>query len=409
MMAMVSDPTGVKLKREEVLALPALGQTAYNADTLMGSLSELGWRVEMIPDEEDFVWLEKNGTWVLVYYKEGKKQTELYFAEADRKPEPPVSKTTPPVTAQPSSEPVNNTAPVSDPTPPSNTQTQPQTPTTPAPQQPAAPVSNGYKFNTTNFDDGWTAVEESDWVRVTKGNITVLLHYNHYKVDYSSLDWETMSRNAWNVIVAPRYTSLKNFFMTPHMITWQTPYYMSGTMTDASGEHFVAFFRRERNEWIEVIAPDKQTVENEFKFREDQLNTYSSEAFDKLMTMYGKNYFAVAASDLPGHWTTNSFGMTQYYNTYTGLSAGATSHSSTQEFIIAPDLTYSWSIGMASGWVGAQRFDNAKSNGKVTMIDNWNAHFSNLEGKPKDYAVYFTAHKGARKLWIYGSGYMKKQ
>ena len=66
------------------------------------------------------------------------------------------------------------------------------TPVTSATSQPIAPVvaakSSGYKFNTINFDDGWTSTEQEDWVQVVKGNITVLIHYPNKNADAYNSD-----------------------------------------------------------------------------------------------------------------------------------------------------------------------------------------------------------------------------
>ncbi|MBK6938016.1 MAG: hypothetical protein IPH18_14900 [Chitinophagaceae bacterium] len=47
------------------------------------------------------------------------------------------------------------------------------------PVQPATTSAkkDGFAYNTTNFDDGWTSTVQEDWVEVKKGNIKVLLHY----------------------------------------------------------------------------------------------------------------------------------------------------------------------------------------------------------------------------------------
>lgn len=391
LLEMVGDKYGVKLGSPEVLYLPL---TAGPAGTAIAKVTEEGWKIDSVPGDKDYWLLQKDGKYLIAYCNQGNKQIDLYLAEASGKPELEVA---------------NNTLP------PSNGNETDKPPL----QQPDSQQSSGqtteqaqrtgwYQYTTTNFDDGWTAAEEPDWVKVTKGAMMVLLHYEHYRIDESSLDSDVIARNAWNAIIASRYNSMDNFFLYFNSMAWQRPYFVSANLTDASGTHYVVLFRLGRTAWIEFIAPDKNTFMEYFGVDQDKLNTYTyNDYFTKMQNMYSKNYFAVAASDLPGHWTNNYSGMTQYVNTYTGLSAGATAHSSFQEYNIAPDLSYAWSLSMASGWVGAQRFDSAKSKGTVTMKDHWTAHFSDLEGKPKDHPVYFTAFKDGRMLWINGTGYIK--
>jgi hypothetical protein len=91
-----------------------------------------------------------------------------------------------------------------------------ETPTSPA-KQATAPASqgalpsaaaSGYAFTTTKFDDGWTSTVQEDWVYVAKGNIRVLIHYpNKYADAYNSVVLEGL-KNAWDVLVAPRYSSV---------------------------------------------------------------------------------------------------------------------------------------------------------------------------------------------------------
>jgi hypothetical protein len=87
------------------------------------------------------------------------------------------------------------------------------TPTTVLPDKPVssstasvAPRKSSFKFTTTNFDDGWTAVEQENWVRATKGGISVLIHYPNPKTSDSSITTQTV----WNLLAAPRYTDVRN-------------------------------------------------------------------------------------------------------------------------------------------------------------------------------------------------------
>jgi len=80
-------------------------------------------------------------------------------------------------------------------------------------------------------------------------------------------------------------------------------------------------------------------------------------------------------------------------------------HSSEQTFEFFSNGTYTWSINVASGFVGNIKFSNAKSSGTFTNPNNWQIHFSNLEGKPRLYNAYFSCVKGARILWLQDTGY----
>lgn len=270
-----------------------------------------------------------------------------------------------------------------------------------------APVNNGttplstgnFAFSTTNFDDGWTSVEKEDWAEVTKGNIRVLLHYKHPQADAYNSDVMAGEKNAWNILVAPRYSNAANMNFKPHY-SWQTIEFADADLTEAATgkQVYVVFFKKHYSNGsgthMEFICPDRQTFENEF-------GRYNAEeSWDKVEKMAGYNRFAIGASDLSGTWTSNFSGMTQYVNAYTGASAGADTHASSQKFVFGANNTYNWDIGMASGFVGSIKFQSAKSKGTFTILSPWQVRFSEMEGKPKTYDAYFSCSKGARVLWL---------
>ncbi|THF69203.1 hypothetical protein E7T06_13085 [Deinococcus sp. Arct2-2] len=90
------------------------------------------------------------------------------------------------------------------------------------------------------------------------------------------------------------------------------------------------------------------------------------------------NRFAVSANDLKGEWSSDAGGMTQWVNSSTGLSAGAT--------------------GFASNVIGAQTFQSAASGGKLAIKRNWQITFSEIEHKPRVYNAYFEAGKGGQRV-----------
>ena len=75
--------------------------------------------------------------------------------------------------------------------------------------------TNKFAFTTTTYDDGWVATEQADWVQVTKGTTRVLIHYPNKQADaYNSVLMDGLE-NAWNILVAPKYSSASNFEFKP--------------------------------------------------------------------------------------------------------------------------------------------------------------------------------------------------
>ena len=69
-------------------------------------------------------------------------------------------------------------------------------------------ASNGFAFTTSNFDDGWTAVQSTDYVVISKGDIKVLLHYAVPLTDEIRSDDEAARDYFWNLLVAKRYSNV---------------------------------------------------------------------------------------------------------------------------------------------------------------------------------------------------------
>ncbi|MGG9960543.1 hypothetical protein [Ferruginibacter sp. SUN106] len=265
----------------------------------------------------------------------------------------------------------------------------------------AAPAKKGsFTFTTTNFDDGWTSTVQEDWVQVLKGGIKILIHYPNAKADAYNSVLKEQDYNAWNILVAPRYSNMSNFEWKT-IQSWQSITFVQADATEnATGKkvHIVLFKKHYSNgsgAYLEFVTDTKADYEKEF-------GPYHNTEFDwdKTANMQFRNKFAVAASDLNGTWTNNFSGMTQYVNAYTGASAGADTHASSQKFIFGENSTYKWDIGVASGFVGNIKFQSAKSNGKFTLPSAWQIYFSEMEGKPKTYDAYFSCVKGSRLLWL---------
>lgn len=268
--------------------------------------------------------------------------------------------------------------------------------TNPAP----AEKKTSFAFTTTNFDDGWVSTVQEDWVQVIKGGIKILIHYPNAKADAYNSVLKESDYTAWNTLVVPRYQNMSNFEWKT-IQSWQSVTFVQADATEiSSGKkvHVILFklhYSSGSGAYMEFITNSLADYEKEFgPYRQE------SYGWENTANMQFRNKFAVAASDLSGKWTNNFTGMTQYVNAYTGASAGADTHASSQTFIFGAGNTYKWDIGMASGFTGNIKFQSAKSNGKFTLPNAWQVHFSDMEGKPKNYDAYFSCVKGGRLLWL---------
>jgi len=272
--------------------------------------------------------------------------------------------------------------------------------------QPVA-VSDGFAFTTTNFDNGWTSTVQEDWVEVTKESSKVLIHYPNKNADaYHSVLLDGL-KNAWNILVAPRYSSASDL-QFKSVSGWQAIEYADATMVEkTTGKTvYVVLFKKDYSDgtgkYLEFIAPDKNTFEKEF-------GAYHTESYgwDKMETMATYNKFAIAAADLAGKWTNDFSGAIQYVNASTGFDAGMATHASSENFKIGPGNVYKWDLGVASGAVGNIKFQSVKSSGKFSVSGNWQVSFSDIGGKPRTYNAYFSCIKGLRILWLDNRAFAK--
>jgi hypothetical protein len=286
-------------------------------------------------------------------------------------------------------------------------------------KQPLNPVNNkqsvtivkkdGFAFTTTNFDDGWTSTVQEDWVEVTKGATKVLIHYPNKNADaYNSVVLDGL-KNAWNVLVAPRYSNASNFEFKP-ITGWQSIEFAEADAMEKGTNksvHVVLFkmnYSGGNGRYLEFITSTKNYFEQEFGAYHQ-----TTSGWEQMEKMTNYNKFAVAATDLGGKWTSNFSGLTQYVNANTGANAGADTHASNEAFEFSAGNTYKWSIGVASGFVGNIKFQSAKASGKFSVPNNWQVKFSDIEGKPKTYAAQFSCIKGARILWLGDTGFGKTE
>lgn len=275
----------------------------------------------------------------------------------------------------------------------------------PPPPVSSQPAATGFQFNTTNFDDGWTAVEKEDWVELTKGNLKALLHYPRAEDKNYYSQYDERVSTFWNLLVAPRYSNLRQYQSPGYIRNWEPGYFAAGLLNDNTTKKdlWVALFSKGKSGWVEVIAPDKASFVQAFGVDNPGIDF---DQWDALLKLTTKNYFAVGEADLAGKWSNNYSSSTGYYNVYTGAYAGAAVVGSASSFTFGPNKTYRWQIALGQSQPGTlMKVDQAKSNGTWKLLNNWQLWCSDVEGKPKTYNAYFSSFKGGRLLWMQDVSY----
>lgn len=265
--------------------------------------------------------------------------------------------------------------------------------------------NDGYQFNTSNFDDGWTSVVKEDWVEATKGSIKVLLHYPRAEDSKYYSQYDEHVNVFWNLLVAPRYSNLRQYQTPGYNHSSEPGLFAAGLLNDNSTRKdvWVVLFSKGKSGWIEVIAPDKKSFVQAFGI--DNPDRYFSN-WDPLLRLTGMNRFAVGENDLVGKWSNEFSGSTAYYNTYTGLYTGSTTYASRVNYVFQKNKTYSWDLAMGSGATGTtMKVDQAKAKGTWKLLSNWQLWCSEIERRSVTYNVYFSCIKGARILWLQDVSY----
>jgi hypothetical protein len=273
-------------------------------------------------------------------------------------------------------------------------------PVRPAPEPPPAAAATGFAYTTTNFDDGWTATEQRDWVRAVKGGATVLIH--HAQPDIRALNnVDEATSHVWNLLVAPRYSNAANLWVRRSWWSdggaFEAKHFAEADLTDRAtgGRVHVALYRGGNGQrWLEFITPDRETFHRQFTV----VNVQDGTSWDKLSAVANCNRFAVAPRDLPGKWKSTSGAAIEYVNIYTGNSMGMASASSTTEITFNPDGSYVSVYRGVDGANGANRYFGETFRG-TGSVDRWEMKLTNrFKGATDTFAVQFEAVRGGRIL-----------
>lgn len=252
----------------------------------------------------------------------------------------------------------------------------------------SAPVKKPIALSTTNFDDGWVSQPFADYVRVTKGTITVLLHYGVEVTD--ELRNGNLEGNLFDRYILPRYTVSNIRKYDNGGVCYFCVYFFEADAVDkATGRSCYIGFRVITNNGfarcIEIIAPSAQELAQEFPKQE------------KVEAMLNYNKFAVTEKDLMGAWDSSSGAAANMYSTVTGEYAGMNASSSADKFVFKGNGLYESNHKGAFGMVGSMKFYDQKYNGKCT-VTNWDITMTNrFEGKT---SIFWAQFEAVRDGWM---------
>jgi len=403
----VHDPN-IKLREVEVYFLPSVGKSGFDGKVLFDNLEKSGFQIVPTQDEK-MAWLMKDSTTFLIYFSMDKSETSFYLAKSNMPPEAQNQVTTAP-TQIPNSQEGSMSVPEHIPplpparssTTPGSVPTQPQTSTQTTPvEKPSLPVGifSGFQFTTSNFDDGWVASIEPDWVLVQKGDSKV---YLFFVLPYRSENFDgTGVRDRdyfWDNHIAPLFkTNSKTYQDAGEFISSMQPKYVEGWGSDpqTGQKRFIGMFLTVSPNAAMLTVASSATEEGHRQTFPKAADRWDSD----LVSMSSYNKFALGPNDLNGTWQSGGSQMTQWYNSVTGAYAGATFASSSATFSFSGN-NYSSIHNGATGAVGAMNAFQQEYKGNAT-VTNWNITMTNrYQGKTQQFDAHFQAVRGGRLLYL---------
>jgi hypothetical protein len=265
-------------------------------------------------------------------------------------------------------------------------------------KSPSLPVGK-FTFDTTNFDDGWTARQYPDFVQATKGDSDIFLHYPIPLTDAVRERGEDgMRQHFWNQLVTPRYSNaVITNLPTVDTLTFFRVRYLEGEGTDkATGKRFSIALRLFTESGIVTC------VEARSSNKANYAKLFSKPELLDNLTRYNK--FAVGKADLIGEWSRSGASYADYYNVYTGGYAGMATVSSTYKLQFTSAGTFKSDFQGVNGFVGNLKVATEKKNGSFTM-SNWELSMVDQEKNKSDHHIWFEGVRGGRILHLQDKKY----
>lgn len=255
--------------------------------------------------------------------------------------------------------------------------------------------STGISKFITHFNDGWNATPTEDFVKITKAETELRLHYINPALDDARPNTIDAPEYYWSKYVEPYFEISSSQKWSG--IEYPVIYFMEGNAIDRqTGKPcFVAIkiVYSGGARPIVVISP------NENSYR--QLFAHPN----SIDVMLNYNKFAVTANDIAGIWKGGGGGGLEYYHVYTGNYAGMSTISTSDEFVFNTDGTYSSSFRSASTNFGSTQFGAVDYKGKFTVTD-WTITATNRHNnKNTVFNAQLSAVKGGYLLFMSDSEY----
>jgi hypothetical protein len=351
-------------------------------------LAQEGYGISEVQGDIKYSVIIKGNKSLLVYLDDTKTGADLYISTITTVPVSSVQPVSNPAPPPPVNAKASNVPASSPPATVAATQAVPET-VKPTVKEPSS-TSGGFRFTSTNFDDGWVATQTDDYVKVSKDKIVARIYYPVAMTEQMRPPVIEARYYFWNLLVIPQFTIINKWEWKEQGSYFQSDYLYAEAIEKSTGSNcFIGMdisFSSGGATPVLIIAPDKQTYESSFSHP------------DNLIKMLGYNRFAIAPSDLTGTWQGGDNVAANYYNTVTGNYAGMNFISMSDEFTFSANGDYTSKHSGASGMIGNTTTYKENYNGKAT-VTNWEIILPNRwEGKTDTFDAWFEAVRGGRVL-----------
>lgn len=264
--------------------------------------------------------------------------------------------------------------------------------TTTAPATTDAPAAKGTR--TTKFDDGWTSTAEANWVRVTRAEATV---YLHYAVALDNTSRADIPNYFWKQLVAPRY-QVQNFAVARYSAVNDFPYYYVTGNAIAKGSNKQVFLA------LRVVVNNGVASPIEVVTASEAVLTKLFPDQDKLAAIMGANRFGVS-KDIVGEWGGANSAAVSMYSTVTGGYAGMDTASIADQFTFGANGSFvhvsKGGVGKAGG--GMKTFQETSKG--TYAINGWEITVKLSTGKTTVYTASYEMARGGEILHLQDKQY----
>jgi hypothetical protein len=254
-------------------------------------------------------------------------------------------------------------------------------------------ASNKITKPTITFDDGWTSMAYDDYISITKNNVEARIIFSDPKIDnalpqntsiFEPYYWDNFVRRYYTVTGQPIEIEKPQYSMGEQNI-WLAP----ATDKATGRQGYVGMIYVSNNgaaNVVTVFGPDKQYFSGNFTTSADYRK------------MFNYNKFYASTQDLIGTWRNSGGSAIEYYNVYTGNSAGmATAHVS-DKFTFKNNGTYESEHTGTSTFQGSLSHGVSKYNGNFSISDVNFKVTGRGNDDPGDFYCWFEAVKNGFML-----------